>query len=376
MKNILLAVTGLSPQVITETLYALHQNQRSVDAIHVITTSEGKARIDAGLLGGGDGPYHRYLKEYDINPADIDFSPRNVHVITDTNGNEIPDIVDESDNEQLLKKCLDLTFRFTNDPGSAVFFSVAGGRKTMSSALTLAVQMYGRPQDRLYHVLVSPEFESNRDFFYPPKTSRKIELKDSRGQPYTKETRFAEINLIHMPFVSIRNQLSSEMLKKPADPTSLMLSLIKEEESRLCVDLLRKKIIYKNMELDVMPTRLALYAFFAYQKIECKKAQDACSDCTDCFVDFEFILENSSRIADLYSRVCGSRPIEEMSETGIKDLNAYNFNSYKSKIKDELEHGFGLYALKDLEIASVGFRPNTRYGIRMDRSKIEIVDGR
>ncbi len=38
MKNILLAVTGLSLQVITETLYALHQNNRHVDAIHVITT--------------------------------------------------------------------------------------------------------------------------------------------------------------------------------------------------------------------------------------------------------------------------------------------------------------------------------------------------
>ncbi len=39
MKNTLLAVTGLSPQVITETLYALHQNNRKVDGIHVITTS-------------------------------------------------------------------------------------------------------------------------------------------------------------------------------------------------------------------------------------------------------------------------------------------------------------------------------------------------
>ena len=45
MKNILLAVTGLSPQVITETLYALHQSGRYVDAIHVITTLDGKKKI-------------------------------------------------------------------------------------------------------------------------------------------------------------------------------------------------------------------------------------------------------------------------------------------------------------------------------------------
>lgn len=34
---------------------------------------------------------------------------------------------------------------------------------------------------------------------------------------------------------------------------------------------------------------------------------------------------------------------------------------------------FGFYALKDLEIASTGIRPNTRYGIMLDKNKIEIV---
>ncbi|MEW6673480.1 MAG: CRISPR-associated ring nuclease Csm6 [Thermodesulfobacteriota bacterium] len=373
MKNILLAVTGLSPQVITETLYALHQNQRQVDAIHVITTGAGKAKIYAELLSGDAGYYNRYLQEYHFDSANIDFSHRNIHVIKDEYGNEIPDIASEADNEHLLKKCLELAFHFTKDFETAVFFSVAGGRKTMSACLTLAAQMYGRPQDRLYHVLVSPEFESNRDFFYPPLTPRKIELKDSKGQPYDKETRFAEVNLIHMPFVSIRGQLSSDMLKEPKDPSTLMLSLIKEEQSRLCVDLVRKKLIYKNMEFDMMPTRMALYAFFAQQKKDCSKRAEACKDCTDCFVDIQFVFENQPRITELYQRVCGSRPVEEMSDTGITGLNDRNFNSYKSKIKDELEKRFGLYALKELEIASVGVRPNTRYGIRMDRSKIEIV---
>jgi len=36
VKNILLAVTGLSPQVITETLYALNQSGRSNVAVFVI----------------------------------------------------------------------------------------------------------------------------------------------------------------------------------------------------------------------------------------------------------------------------------------------------------------------------------------------------
>ena len=52
MKHILVAVTGLSPQVISETLFALHQRSQRVDAIHVITTRDGKERIFVNLPAG------------------------------------------------------------------------------------------------------------------------------------------------------------------------------------------------------------------------------------------------------------------------------------------------------------------------------------
>lgn len=373
MKNILLAVTGLSPQVITETLYALHQSNRKVARIHVITTRDGKERIFADLLAGKSGYYFKYLEEYGIESSSIDFGPDNVHVVIDEHGNELPDIIRESDNEHLIKKCLELTFRFTSDPENCVLFSVAGGRKTMSSCLTLAAQMYGRKQDRLYHVLVSPEFESSREFYYPPKQSRSVELRDKNGQPFFKETRYAEVNLIHIPFVSIRDQLSPDLLKEPRDPATLMLSLIREEKHRLTINLISGKIIYKKTELDLMPARMALYTFFALQKKNCSKEVETCSNCTDCFLDIQSVYERQAQITDLYRKVSGTRPLEEMSDTGIVNLNADNFNMYKGKIKQDLLGRFGPYALKDLEIASVGSRPNTRYGIRMDRSKIEIV---
>ena len=373
MKTVILAVTGLSPQVITETLYALHQSSRHVDAIHVITTRDGKEKIFAELLGGKNGHYYRYLKEYSIDPATIDFGHRNIHVITDEYGIELPDIESESDNEQLLKKCMDLAFYFTKDPETAVLFSIAGGRKTMSSCLTLAAQMYGRPQDRLYHVLVSPEFESNRNFFYPPRKSQAIELRNNQRQPFYKETKFAQINLIHIPFVSIRDNLSGDMLKEPKEPGTLALSLIKEETSRLTVNLISGKITYKKMEFDMMLAPLALYTFFAMQKKNCLKEVETCGNCIDCFLDVHAVYEKQKEINNIYKKISGSRPLDEMSDTGIVKLNSDNFSAYKAKIKANLLGRFGPYALKELEIASVGSRPNTQYGILMDKAKIEIV---
>ena len=41
-KSILLNVTGLTPQVVTETLYALHQQGQALpEQLHILTTAEG-----------------------------------------------------------------------------------------------------------------------------------------------------------------------------------------------------------------------------------------------------------------------------------------------------------------------------------------------
>lgn len=373
MKNVLLAVSGLSPQVITETLYALHQSGREIHAVHMITTRNGKDVILAELLAGGNGHYYKYLNEYEVDPDTVVFSHDNIHVITDDHGVEINDIINESDNEHFLKKCLELAFKFTGDPETAVFFSIAGGRKTMSACLTLAAQFYGRPQDRLYHVLVSPEFEGNREFYYPPRLSATIELKDKNGHSFYKETKYAQVNLVSVPFVSIRNNLSKDFLKEPKSPGTLMLSLIKEDEVRLVINLISKKIIYNKIEIDMMPAHLALYAFFAGLKKECVKNAETCGSCTDCFPEISEIFGNQGGITELYKKLCGTRPVEEMSDKGITCLDDKNFNSFKSKIKTNILNKFGPYALKDLEIASIGSRPGMKYGILTDKGKIEIV---
>lgn len=373
MKNILLAVTGLSPQVITETLYALDQMNRPVHAIHIITTRPGKDCLLAELLDAGRGPYYRYLDEYGVSGKGIDFGPGNIHVVRDTFGVEIADITDESDNAQMLAKCMELAFYHTRDPETAVFFSIAGGRKTMGACLTLAAQMYGRPQDRLYHVLVSPEFENCRGFFYPPKKPKPIELRDSKGEISYKSTGYARVNLVHMPFFSIRSQLSPDVLDQPRDPATLMLSLIRETPERLVVNLIEGKILFRNAELDLMPVRMTLYAFFALRKKACPEPERSCKGCDRCFIDIQEVMNRQPEITSLYRRLCGSRPLDEMSDSGILGLKAESFNSYKARIKEDLLKAFGAPAMNMLEIASAGRRPNMRYGLRAEKSLIEVV---
>ena len=378
MRNIMLSVVGLSPQVVTETLYGLHQQGRRVDAIHIITTRIGKESIFAKLLPNSDGKYYRYLSEYGIDACTLDFNYDNVHVLKDVNGNELDDLENEDDNERLLRLCLDLTYKFTGDPDTTVLFSVAGGRKTMSACLMLAAQLYGRPQDRVYHVLISPEFESNQEFFYPPRQSVAIELHDSHNHPYYKETRFAAVNLVTIPLLSVRDQLSDEELRQgPKDPAALLLNLVREEPFLLTVDLPAGKLICRKREMDIMPARLALYAFFALRKKQCPHLGDgveiSCRGCSDCYLDFSSIADRQREITDLYRNLAQGREFAEMSDSGIMGLTSENFNSYKGKIRKDLERAFGFQMAAQIQIAARGSRPNTRYGLTTARENIRII---
>ena len=61
-KHTLLATTGASPQVVTETLYAIHhENQQWPDDIYLITTSFGKTKAVEGLIE--DGHLQRLCEE-------------------------------------------------------------------------------------------------------------------------------------------------------------------------------------------------------------------------------------------------------------------------------------------------------------------------
>jgi len=372
MKHVLLAVVGLSPQVVTETLYALYQEGRSVDAIHVITTRRGKEKINSQLLAPRDGYYFRFLREYGING--IDFTHENVHTVCDKYGNELDDIENADGNEELLKLCLNLTFRWTRDSDTAVYFSLAGGRKTMSACLMVAAQCYARPQDRVYHVLVSPEFESNSNFFFPPRQSVPIELRDDKGQEYFKETKYAQVKIVSLPFFSFRHLLSKDMLKHPRPPAELMMSLVRDEESELIIDLNQSKIIFKGRECDLMPARMALYTFFAVRKKNChEKEGKPCKGCYDCYLDWVTLTNFNREIISIYRRCNPKRAIEELKSGGIIDLDMANFNAYKGKIRRDLENAFGPHNARALTIESVGKKPDTRYGIPMDRRRIKVI---
>ncbi len=207
-RRILLAVTGLSPQVVTETLYALVTREPAFvpTEIHLLTTREGAQRVRLALLSDDPGWFHRLRKDYALPP--IAFDAGHVHVLPAADGTPLDDIRTEQDNLAMADAITEHVRRFTQDPASSVHVSIAGGRKTMGFYLGYALSLFGRAQDRLSHVLVNEPFESTWDFFYPTPNSRVIQVKDNK----LADARDAKVTLATIPFVCLRAELPRALL--------------------------------------------------------------------------------------------------------------------------------------------------------------------
>ena len=209
-RRLLVAVTGLSPQIVTETLYALalRREPRFVPTeVRLITTEEGAEHAKLSLLHPESGWFHRLRADYDL--PSIVFGPEHIHVLEDAGGRPLGDIRSPADNERAADAITDVVRDLTRDEDSALHVSIAGGRKTMGFYLGYALSLYGREQDRLSHVLVNAPYESHPQFFYPTTSSRVIYTPPPHNRPY--DTRDADVTLAEIPFVRLRDELPEDL---------------------------------------------------------------------------------------------------------------------------------------------------------------------
>lgn len=214
-RRILLCVAGLSPQIVTETLYALTVTgePRFVPTeIHLLTTAEGAERARLTLLSDDPGWFHRLRQDYGL-PA-IRFALDAIHILRAADGCPLDDIREPADNEAIADAITATVRELTADPDGAVHASIAGGRKTMGFYLGYALSLFGRPQDRLSHVLVSGPFESNPNFFYPAPVERVIFATGPDQRPLDASS--ATVTLADIPFVRLRDGLQESLLREGA----------------------------------------------------------------------------------------------------------------------------------------------------------------
>ena len=360
-RRTLLAVTGLSPQIVTETLYALAVEREPAFApteIHLLTTSDGARLARTALLHQDGGQFHALLKDWP-QAGKPRFDDSCIHVITGPSGEALSDIRTPQQNAAAADAITALVRELTRDPQSALHVSIAGGRKTMGFYLGYAFSLFARPQDRLSHVLVSPPFESHPDFFFPPKTPRRLATRDGNHI----DTADAAVTLAEIPFVRLRHGLPEELAKGAASFSETVAALqCSFAPPELVVDMKRAKLYCGGIEIGLQPQLFAWYAWHAKRR---KQSQG----------DENFIHWRDIRPEDflpVYRQITGSMAAAYENTANQLNDEMERFTQQKNaKVNRILKQSLGSAADNYL-ITRTGNKPYTKHGLSLDPGCISI----
>jgi len=362
-RRILLAVTGLSPQVVTETLYALAVGAERPwvpTEVHLITTGEGARRARLALLPEGKDWFGRLRRDYGLPP--VHFGAETIHVLTDTKGEPLDDIRSPADNERAADVITHKVRELTDDGQSQLHVSIAGGRKTMGYYLGYALSLFGRPQDRLSHVLVSEPFESMWEFFYPTPESNVVETRDRS----LVDTREAEVTLAEIPFVRMTGGMDERLLEGTA---SFSEAVAAAQQLRapvfLRIDLKRRIVEAGGKAIALPPVELALYTLFARRA---KQGEPPIAAPPKETGDSGW----AQRFLHEYRQLKGEMSDTDRTEAALAGgMDGNYFSEKKSVLHRYLNKSLGV-AAAPYRIGSQGAQPR-KYALSLPPAAIEIV---
>lgn len=359
--SILLAVTGLTPQVVTETLYAMHdKGEQLPTAIHILTTAEGYQRARLTLIN--DGWLARFCQDYHLKQPE--FTAASIHLLRQANGEPLTDIRTQADNQAMADAITEWIRTFTADPYTDLHVSIAGGRKTMGFYTGYALSLYGRTRDRLSHVLVSPDYESHPQFYYPTPYSHVIYGNDPSRKPL--DTQAAKVMLADIAFVRLRHGLDQALLE---GKTSFSESVTAAQQAlgpaRLIINPKIRQFIAHGKHVKLSPADLVFYIWLLQRQTDGLPLPSCPSDGAPDSTYAQQFLQH-------YRRINGELGGADRTIDTLKDgMSKTFFEQRKSRINKTLKQTLA-YAAQSYLITPEGKRPRTKYRIALEQDQIEI----
>jgi|ERR1051325_2929844 CRISPR-associated protein (TIGR02584 family) len=286
---VLLSITGQSPAVLTETVWALAQEKPVMipHRVVVMTTTEGRETLVRELLSPPENcvwdQLRRRLEDLGHNLSGrLQFgqTPQDIRVFTIFDpklkrNRELADIATEEEN-MAAADCIMETIRgLAMDDDVRLVASVAGGRKTMSALLFSVMSLLGKEDDLLTHVLVNEPFESRGlkpRFYFPLGKGLVHNGTDREGNPVSIGSDKAKIQLGKIPFVALRNLFERDLKKKQSYSRLVQHCQNKADEYarqnvRLAIRRSRREVLINDHPLMLSNLQHLLLLFLAENAI-------------------------------------------------------------------------------------------------------------
>ncbi len=355
MKNILLAISGLTPQIVTETIFAIYKKYDIViDELFIVTTKrglevlKGKDKSSKTPKTAFDSQLKKLAKHINIKTPKFNIE-KNVIVASEENL-EVYDIKTDKHNILFPNKVAELIAKLTEKQDNIIHASLSGGRKSMSAHLALVMSLFARSRDKLYHVITEEKFEF-KNFF-----------------PQSKEEEKA-LTIAEVPFVRLRS-LNAPLLKDAksysdlVEKTQKRLSFI-TDNAHLIVDLLTKKIAYKENSVELTPMEISIYFQFCDAKIS-GKGNYGISEIND----KKFAEKTKAIMEEYYNQYYDKSNKLHWTNNGLDEAI---FRSYRSKINSKLKILFTDEEFNEFKISSQKVWGATSYFILAPKEKIKII---
>jgi CRISPR-associated protein (TIGR02584 family) len=286
--TVLLALMGMSPAVLTETIWALAHEPDPIlpGRIIVVTTRDARAQMESELFQPkrrfeNRTPWDELRRALAEAGHNLDGKLRfgatsdDIRVITGCDPAagrtlELADLRTPAENAAAADFLLEQVRALVENPDIRVVASIAGGRKTMGALLYACFTLLARETDRLTHVLVNDPFESLRGFWFPGQSGGAIQKSESRNSnsealsasntPLSTSSfdpAHARIELADVPFVPLRNLFHRE-LGRPAGCFGVLVESCREQVRRAVGERVMLSIEQSRCELEINGSRVKL----------------------------------------------------------------------------------------------------------------------
>lgn len=393
-RRVLLCAAGLSPPVITETLYALtvqrtrprslkgfgaatqspeshlapilsvkstvEATQYTPEAfvpteILVVTTSRGRAEIVRQLLGK-EGWFNQFLKHYP-QPNDIRFDEKQIRVISHRDC-EVDDLESVEDSLAAGTTIVCLIKELIGDTNCSIHASIAGGRRQMSYLLGMTMSLLGREQDRLSHVLVQSTFET-QGFYYPTPTGlHKVNTRDHGLQDAAN----AKIVLAEMPLLRVFDGMAESIISGAHSFENLVVLGQKSiERPQIEIDPQECQIKLGTLRCSVAPREAFVYTLLALRRVNnCCERGVKPSKAGSIVLLKRLPIGLTGELADYALRLTGAG-----RETAIDDAinSPENFRVLVAKLNRKFVQSFGQTLAERIKIVGPGGCKDGHYGL-------------
>jgi CRISPR-associated protein (TIGR02584 family) len=272
-RRVLICTIGSTPQVVTETVWALQTERQWVpDEIEIITTTFALDRIH-NALQTPDGPLAGLMGR--VPPLSIHLPRAGGGSDVTPPGSPAPvtsarSLGDVNDHRQATEMGQLITQRIAHaalDDDTQLHVSIAGGRKTMSAHALTALSLCGRPRDEASHVLVNLDFEDNPAFFYPTQPGGPIPRKRNAEPGPHLDPATARVVLVPAPVILARYRvrdlglLLDHGFEQMVEEANLATAF--ESEPSLILLTEENKVVLNGKSMRLRPQLFALFHLMA-----------------------------------------------------------------------------------------------------------------